>query len=86
MTLDHLSLATVVSIFLQKDPQVANVTNSQVVGSRNPRAMFTVIGNNGAVLQVDIKRLMKGQEQEPAPNPTKPKAKPAPAKRKASKK
>ena len=80
MTLDHLSLADMAATFFAKDKQVASVTAIQEQGQRNPFAGFTVIGGNGAVLRVSIKRLMKGQEQEPEPKPTKPKAKRAPAK------
>ena len=72
MTLDHVSLAGIVMTTLDHNALVANVTQLQNVGSRNPKASFTVVGNNGAVLQVEIKRLMKGQadpEPEPEPSP-----------------
>ena len=86
MTIDHLSVAGLIGKFLRKDKLIASVTEAQVVGTRNPTATFTIIGNNGAVLQVTIKRLMRGQEAEP-PKPTaKPKAPRPAAKGKASKK
>ena len=84
MTLDHISLAGIVMTTLDHNALVANVTQMQEVGQRNPKASFTVVGKNGAVLQVEIKRLMKGQtDPEPEPQP-KPKDIRPPAK-KASK-
>lgn len=84
MALDHLSLAGIIMTVLDHNALVANVTQMQAVGQRNPKAGFTVVGTNGAVLQVEIKRLMKGQP-DPEPEPV-PEPKPAPRKpRKASK-
>lgn len=68
MTLDHISLAGIVMTVLDHNALVANVTLLQEVGQRNPKASFTVVGKNGAVLQVEIKRLMKGQP-DPEPEP-----------------
>ena len=86
MTLDHSLLAEIVTDHLKGLVGVASVTAIQDQGVRNPVAKFTVIGVNGSVLQVSIKRLMKGQELPIEQAPTKPKARKAPAKRKASKK
>lgn len=86
MYIDHLTVAALVGSLLQKNEDIANVTNVQVVGERNPKASFTVIGENGAVLQFEIKRLMRGQAQEPPPLTDKPKARKPAAKRKVSKK
>lgn len=85
MTLDHISLAEAAIASFAKNKDITSVTGIQEVGSRNPKATFTVIGDNGAVLQVEIKRLMRGQ---PAPEPEpkkKPKAKALNAKQKGSK-
>ena len=70
MYIDHVSVAGLIALVMNKNKDIASVTPAQEVGTRNPKAIFTIIGENGAVLQVEIKRLMRGQESEvPAPKP-----------------
>ena len=58
---DHLSLAALMGAGLQKSAKIANVTDVQSEGERNPRATFTVVGTDGSVCSVVVKRLMMGQ-------------------------
>ncbi len=72
---DHLSLAALMGAALQKSKEIANVTDAQAEGERNPRATFTVIGTDGSVCSVVVKRLMMGQAPSEPTKASKTKAK-----------
>lgn len=73
---DHITLSASMAKALKALPEIASVTEAQPEGERNPRATFTVVGKDGSVCSVVVKRLMMGQApSEPASKASKPKAK-----------
>lgn len=62
---DHLTLSASITKSLRALSEIANVTQPTAIGERNPRATFTVIGKDGSVCSVEVKRLMIGQAPSP---------------------
>ena len=57
---DQNGLAAVLTAATKADSHVAQVGKLTAAGKRTPKAVFTVITNDGGVMRVEIRRLIAG--------------------------